>query len=66
MGLYCSFEETIMMILSSDPKIQAFQRDCMGFMRYKPDKFWDLAIVDVNYGIGASDYKRGGDTIWKV
>jgi site-specific DNA-methyltransferase (adenine-specific) len=28
------------------------QGDCMDFMRDKPDKFWDLAIVDPPYGIG--------------
>ena len=27
--------------------------DCIEFMRSKPDKFWDLAIVDPPYGIGA-------------
>jgi len=28
--------------------------DCMDFMKGYPDKFFDLAIVDVPYGIGAS------------
>ncbi len=26
--------------------------DCMKHMKPLPDKFYDLAIVDVNYGIG--------------
>lgn len=34
--------------------------DCMDFMRDKPDKAYDLAIVDPPYGIGAGDYKRAG------
>ena len=29
--------------------------DNMDLMRSKPDKFWDLAIVDPNYGIGADN-----------
>lgn len=32
--------------------INTFNIDCMEFMRDKPDKFWDLAIVDPPYGIG--------------
>ena len=34
--------------------------DNMKFMADVPDKYYDLAIVDPPYGIGASDYKRGG------
>lgn len=32
----------------------------MELMSRYPDKYFDLAIVDPPYGIGASDYKRGG------
>jgi site-specific DNA-methyltransferase (adenine-specific) len=32
--------------------INMMQGDCMDFMRGKPDKFWNLAIVDPPYGIG--------------
>lgn len=32
----------------------------MKLMAEYPDKHFDLAIVDPPYGIGASDYKRGG------
>lgn len=35
-------------------------RDCMDAMRELPDKFFDLAVVDPPYGIGAADYTRGG------
>lgn len=42
------------------PISEVFNEDCMiGMSRY-PDKFFDLAIVDPPYGIGASDYQRGG------
>jgi len=34
--------------------------DCMEYMANVPDKYFDLAIPDPPYGIGASDYKRGG------
>ena len=43
------------MILSDTPKIQAFNMDCMEFMKDKPDNYYDLAIVDPPYGIN-----RGG------
>ena len=43
------------MLLSSDPKIQAFEVDCMKFMQNKPDKTYDLAIVDPPYGIDVID-----------
>jgi site-specific DNA-methyltransferase (adenine-specific) len=41
-------------------EINFFNCDCIEFMKSKPDKCYDLAIVDPPYGIGASDYKRGG------
>lgn len=37
-----------------------YNMDCMEGMRQFPDKYFDLAIVDVPYGIGAADYERGG------
>ena len=40
------------MILSDSPKIQAFNIDCMEFMKDNPDNYYDLAIVDPPYGIG--------------
>jgi len=39
---------------------EAYNRDCMEGMKEFPDKYFELAIVDPPYGIGASDYKRGG------
>jgi len=46
------------MILSEAPEIQAFQMDCMEFMKDKPDNYYDLAIVDPPYGIGEDGLKN--------
>ena len=35
-----------------------YNMDCMDGMRGFPDKFFDLAIVDVPYGIGESGAKN--------
>ena len=32
--------------------VNFFNIDCVVFMKSKPDKFWDLAIVDPPYGLG--------------
>ena len=40
---------------------QAFNRDCMDAMREFPDKFFDLAVVDPPYGIGADGQKERYD-----
>ena len=39
---------------------EVFNMDCMEYMKNIPDKFFELAIVDPPYGIGFSDYERGG------
>ena len=44
-------------------KSEVYNIDCMEYMRTIPDKFFDLAIVDPPYGIGFSDYERGGQGI---
>lgn len=36
------------------PEINFYNTDCIEFMKSKPDKCYDLAIVDPPYGIGAS------------
>lgn len=38
----------------------AYNTDCMEYMKTVPDKYFDLAVVDPPYGIGASNYSRGG------
>lgn len=43
-------------------KITAINADCMEIMKQTPDKYYDLAIVDVPYGIGedgAKNHTRG-------
>ena len=37
----------------------AFNRDCMEAMKEFPDGFFDLAVVDPPYGIGADNFKNG-------
>ena len=41
------------------------QGDCMEFMRDKPNKFWDLAIVDPPYGIGRDVKQNKNDGKWR-
>ena len=49
------------MNLSEHPLINAYNIDCMEFMRDKPDNYYDLAIVDPPYGIGIlSQFKSAG------
>lgn len=38
-------------------EINFFNVDCIEFMKSKPDNYYDLAIVDPPYGIGASNFK---------
>ncbi len=42
------------------PISESHNIDCMEFMKGIPDKFFELAIVDPPYGIGASKDLRGG------
>lgn len=42
------------------PNINLHLGDCMKAMKTMEDNQFDLAIVDPPYGIGASNYKRGG------
>ena len=44
--------------VSRCPSINFFNVDCIEFMKSKPDKCYDLAIVDPPYGIGESNKKR--------
>lgn len=42
-------------------KIKAIRGDCMDYLRDIPDKYYDLAIVDPEYGIKASKKKKYHD-----
>lgn len=42
------------------PVSEAYNMDCMEYMRMLPDKAFDLAVVDPPYGINAADCARGG------
>lgn len=41
------------------PISEVFNMDCMEYMKDIPDNFFDLAVVDPPYGIGASDMTMG-------
>lgn len=41
-------------------EIKLYNEDCLAAMRLMDDNAFDLAIVDPPYGIGFSDYERGG------
>ena len=47
------------MILSEQPKIEVLNVDCMEFMKDVPDKYFELAICDPPYGIGANKMTLG-------
>ena len=47
------------MIVSTQPKIELLNTDCMEYMASIPDKFFNLAIVDPPYGIGAAKMGLG-------
>ena len=40
--------------------IELLNCDCMEYMATVPDKYFDLAIVDPPYGIGANKMNMGG------
>jgi site-specific DNA-methyltransferase (adenine-specific) len=46
--------------------VNMFQVDCMEFMRNKPDKYYDLVIVDPEYGINASKGTWGTSNLSRV
>lgn len=43
--------------MRNEPISEVYQMDCMEYMQTLPDKFFQLALVDPNYGIG----EDGGD-----
>lgn len=49
------------MIVSTEPKIELLNCDCMEYMAGLPDKAFDLAIVDPPYGINAAAMQMGNN-----
>ena len=47
------------LIAELDTMIELLNCDCMEYMATVPDKYFDLAIVDPPYGIGASEMTMG-------
>lgn len=41
-----------------EDRTRSFNMDCMDFMKSVPDKFYDLAVVDPEFGIGISKSPR--------
>lgn len=55
--------------MKMNPKSEVFLEDCMVGMKRYPDKYFDLAIVDPEYGINAGkkkQYHKGAFTTYKA
>ena len=50
---------SVCLIAELDTMIELLNCDCMEYMATVPDKYFDLAIVDPPYGIGASEMTMG-------
>jgi site-specific DNA-methyltransferase (adenine-specific) len=44
---------------------EVYNMDCVQFMKHYPDKFFDLAVVDPPYGIGAENHAGTKENGWK-
>jgi len=51
--------------LSGVPISEVYLMDCVEGMKHYPDKYFDLAIVDPPYGIGAENHAGNADNGWK-
>ena len=47
------------------PVVNTYNMDCMKLMQSKPDKYYELAIVDPPYGIKADKNKRANTQLGK-
>jgi len=50
---------------SGVPISEVYLMDCVEGMKHYPDKYFDLAIVDPPYGIGAENHAGNADNGWK-
>lgn len=44
---------------------EVYLMDCIELMKHYPDKYFDLAVVDPPYGIGAENHAGSADNGWK-
>ncbi len=54
--------------INEEYKSEVFLMDCMEGMKQYPDKYWDLAVVDPPFGIGAENHAgnvKNGWTQWE-
>jgi site-specific DNA-methyltransferase (adenine-specific) len=51
--------------VSSSAFSEVYLMDCIAGMKHYPDKYFDLAIVDPPYGIGAENHAGNADNGWK-
>ena len=51
--------------VSSSAFSEVYLMDCIEGMKHYPDKYFDLAIVDPPYGIGAENHAGNADNGWK-
>lgn len=52
-------------LLAEVPFSEVYLMDCIQGMKHYPDKYFDLAIVDPPYGIGAENHAGNADNGWK-
>ena len=50
---------------SGTPISEVYLMDCIEGMKHYPDKYFDLAICDPPYGIGAENHAGNADNGWK-
>ena len=51
--------------MTKDIISEVYNMDCVAGMREYPDKYFDLAIVDPPYGIGAENHAGNAENGWK-
>lgn len=51
--------------LGGVPISEVYLMDCVEGMKHYPDKYFDLAVVDPPYGIGAENHAGNADNGWK-
>lgn len=52
-------------LLNAVPLSEVYNMDCIELMKHYSDKYFDLAIVDPPYGIGAENHAGNAKNCWK-